>query len=237
MARFSDQVVIVTGGTGELGQSVSTAFLSEGATVVIFGRSAESFETMKAELDNSPRLGFQQADLTDEGSVNAAINAVLEQHRRIDAVVNVAGGYFGGVPVAQMPTDRWDQMMRLNLNSVFYVCRAALPSMIARKSGAIVNVGSRAGESGVGGLGAYSVSKAGVRVLTEAIAEEVKHDGVRANCVLPSVIDTPANRKAIPNADFDTWVKPEVIAQTILFLASDEASATSGASIPVYGRA
>jgi NAD(P)-dependent dehydrogenase (short-subunit alcohol dehydrogenase family) len=236
--RFDGSAALITGGTGALGLAVVGAFLAEGASVAVPYRSQEGADSLRARVGAlASRLAFFRADITDEVSVGEMVDAVVERFGAVDILANIAGGFRGGVHVSDLPTETWNAMLDLNLRSVFYVCRAVLPHMKTRKRGKIITVSSRAGLSGVAGMSAYSVSKAGVRVLTESIAAEVLHDGIRANCILPSIIDTAANRTAMSKADFSRWATPEEIARVVLFLASDEAAVISGAAIPVYGRA
>ncbi|GIX06933.1 MAG: short-chain dehydrogenase [Candidatus Poribacteria bacterium] len=236
--RFRNQVVLVAGGTGGLGKAVVRAFLEEGAQVAALARSQEKLNALAAELESfADRLDCRSVDLTQEEPTRSAVQAVHRRFGRIDGLVNAVGGYFGGVPIAEMTLEQWDSMQRINVRTVLNTVRATLPYLQAGGGGFIVNVGSRAGLGGIAGMGAYCAAKAAVKVITEALAAEMLDAGIRVNCVLPSIIDTPENRRAMPKADFSRWVQPEEIARTILFLASGEASAISGASIPVYGRA
>lgn len=155
----------------------------------------------------------------------------------LDALVHVLGGFEGGDPVARMEASVWDRMLQLNLNAAFHMFRAALPGMLDAGHGRILAVGSRTAVEPAAGLSAYGVSKAGLVALIRTIALEVKNQGVTANVVLPSVIDTPANRKAMPKADFAKWVRPESIAKLLVWLASEEAADVNGAVIPIYGKA
>jgi NAD(P)-dependent dehydrogenase (short-subunit alcohol dehydrogenase family) len=238
MTRFDGKSVLVTGGTGALGSAVVQAFLMEGASVTVTYRAESPLDALRERVgDLRTRLDAVRADVTDEYEVHEAVSMTVARHGGIDALVNVVGGYFGGVPVERLSTDDWNRMHDLNLRSAFYLSRAVVPCMRARKSGRIVNVGSRAGLRGVATLSAYSVAKGGVVLLTEALAEELKDDGITVNCILPSVMDTPANRVAMPKADASRWATPDDVARVVLFLASDDARVVSGATIPVYGRA
>ena len=156
-----------------------------------------------------------RTNITQAEDVNQLITQTLEQFGQIDVLANIAGGFLGGIPTSDLELEKWDLMMDLNLKSVFLCCTAVLPHMIQRQSGKIVNVSARAGLNGIAGLSAYSTSKAGVRILTESIAEEVKNDGINVNAIMPSIIDTPPNCQAMPEA----------------------AKIINGAAIPVYGRA
>jgi NAD(P)-dependent dehydrogenase (short-subunit alcohol dehydrogenase family) len=157
------------------------------------------------------------------------------QFGRIDALVNAVGGYAGGVAVWDLSAKVFEQMLALNLRAGFLLFRAAAPVMIRQKSGAIVNVLSKAAFDHAAGAAAYAASKAAALALTDSLAEDLKGTGVRVNSVVPSIIDTEANRKAMPKADFSRWPKPEEIAKVILFLCSEDAKVVRGAAVPVYG--
>lgn len=236
--ELSDCSVVITGGTGALGTAVCEAYLRKGCQVAIpfiFDHEIEEFEKEIGDLKS--RVTLIRASVTEEAEVDSFFQTVLDKFGKIDILVNIVGGFKGGIPVSELGVEDWDAMMNLNLKSAFLSCRAILPHMKERKSGKIVNVSARAGLSGVAGLSAYCVSKGGVRLLTESIAEEVKDLGINVNAIMPSIIDTPANRTAMPAEDYSCWVSPTDIAKVILFLTSDDASVINGAAIPVYGRA
>lgn len=220
---------MVTGASGGLGAAVVDAFLAAGATVAGVARSV-------AARDATERFVAVPADLTTAAGARRAVEETLRSARGIDALVHTMGGFAGGRHVDVADDNTWDRMMDLNLRSAFLITRAVLPHMIQARYGRIVAVGSRTGVQPAAGLAAYAVSKAGLHTLIQTIALETLSSGITANAVLPSVIDTPANRKAMPDADFTRWVAPEKIAQQILWLCSEAASDTSGALIPVYGR-
>ena len=229
---------IVTGGTGALGTVVTEALLKEGYQVAVPYTSERNIEPFERQIGtHKSQVTLIRADLTVEADVQNFVQTVLDKFGQIDVLVNTVGGFVGGIPVAEMAEERWDFMMDLNLKSIFLCCKAVLPHMIERQCGKIVNTSARAGLSGIAGLGAYSVSKNGVRILTESIAEEVKDLGVNVNSLLVSIIDTPANREGMPDEDHSRWVSPDDIAKVILFLISDAAAIINGAAIPVYGRA
>ncbi len=183
------------------------------------------------------QVNLHQVDVTDPTQVQRFTATIINQFEGIDVVANIAGGFIGGLSVSEMDTEKWDFMMDLNLKSVFLMCKAVLPHMIERSSGKIVNVSARAGLAGAAGMGAYCVSKGGVRTLTESIAEEVKEKGININAIMPSIIDTQANRQSMPEADFSKWVSPHQIAKVVRFLVSEDAQIINGAAIPVYGQA
>ena len=229
---------VVTGGTGGLGVAVTEALLKTGCQVAIPITSDRHIAALEQQIGNlKSQVTAIYADLTVEAEVQNFFRTVLDEFGHVDILANIAGGFFGGVPVAETDVAKWEFMMDLNLKATFLCCKAVLPQMIERRYGKIVNVSARAGLSGIAGLGAYCASKSGLRVLTESIAEEVKDSGINVNSILPSIIDTPANRKAMPDEDHTRWVSPSDIAKVILFLTSEDSAIINGAAIPVYGRA
>jgi NAD(P)-dependent dehydrogenase (short-subunit alcohol dehydrogenase family) len=234
--RFLGKVALVAGGTGGLGRAVSLAFLQEGAKVAVTYRKPEEFDALKqAAGAKGSRLGGYATDVTDETAVSQCVEKILAEHGRLDALVNTVGGYAGGVQLWDLQTRVLDQMLALNLRSGYALSRAVVPAMLKRKSGAIVNVVSKAALDHPAGAAAYAASKAAALALLDSLAADLKGTGVRVNSILPSIIDTQANRKAMPKADFAIWPKPEDIARVILFLCSDDAKVIHGAAIPVYG--
>ncbi len=226
--------VLITGGTGILGSAVTKAYIAQGDNVAVtylFENEVERFKHYNPDI--SEDVTFLFADVTEEANVKKCFSTFGQ----IDVLVNIVGGFVGGTPAAELDIEKWDFMMNLNLKSVFLCCKTALPQMTARGNGKIVNVSARAGLKGEAGLSAYCVSKGGVRTLTEALAAEVMDAGVNVNAIMPSVIDTPANRESMPDEDHSRWVAPADIAKVICFLTSEEASVINGAAIPVYGRA
>jgi NAD(P)-dependent dehydrogenase (short-subunit alcohol dehydrogenase family) len=233
-SRFSGKLVLVAGGTGGLGSAVSRAFLEEGAKVVVTYREQKEFDAVnRAAGAHAASLEGQRVDITDESAVTQLIDRVLAQYGRLDVVVNTVGGYVGGVKLWQLDTRTFDQMLALNLRSGFLLARAAAPAMLKQGRGAIVNVASKAALDHPGGAAAYAASKAAAVAMMDSFAEDLKGTGVRANSILPSIIDTEANRKAMPNADFSKWPKPEEIARVVLFLCSEDAKVIHGAAVPV----
>lgn len=231
---FSDGVALVTGASGALGSAVCEAFADAGATVA--AADVVEPDDEDALLDTGEEtIQFYQGDFTDESEVERVVSAVVDDHGRLDYLANIAGTWRGGTPIAETDADIFDFLFDVNLKTAFLASKHALPHL-REKEGAIVSVSARASLEGGEGDGPYRASKAGVRLLTETIAEEEK-GAVRANAVMPSVIDTPANREMLPDADHETWVDPADIAETILVLCSDATSVTSGAAVPVYGEA
>lgn len=225
---------IVTGGTGGLGTAVVEAFLDEGRRVVVPWLD----ERERDRLEPREGLELVQADLFDPGAVDAVVaRAAAAPDAPLRTVVNLVGGFSEGGRVHETPVEEFERQFRLNLRPTYLVTAAALPYLLDAGDGAIVCVGTRAALRPFPGAAGYIASKRAVLAFVEALAVEYRNDGVRANAVLPSVIDTPGNRAANPNADFEKWVKPEEIARVIAFLCSEDSAVASGAAIPVYGRA
>jgi NAD(P)-dependent dehydrogenase (short-subunit alcohol dehydrogenase family) len=229
-----DAVVLVTGGTGALGSAVTLGALEAGATVVVTYRDARDLDALaaRASLPARERLEGIRADVTDGESVRRLVDAVTARYRRLDVLVNTVGGFAAGDLLA---TDEraWDAMLTVNLRSAYLCCRAVLPGMLAAARGRIVNVASRSVVPPTGGFLAYTVAKSGVIALTQALAHEVRGRGITVNAVLPSTMDTEANRRAMPTANRKDWVTPESVARAILFLASDDAADVTGTLLAV----
>jgi NAD(P)-dependent dehydrogenase (short-subunit alcohol dehydrogenase family) len=225
-----DRTVVVTGGTGGLGAAVTGTLLGEGWRVVVPWFVEEEL----ARVEEHEGLTLVQADLTDPGSAATVVEAAGDGLR---ALVNLVGGFAMGGRVHETPVEDFERQLRLNLRPAYLMCAAALPRMLAAGDGAIVCVSSRAAVRPFAGAAGYITSKAAVLAFVDALDAEYRDDGIRANAILPSTIDTPANRAAMPDADFDTWVKPAEIARVVAFLCSDAARVTSGGHVPVYGRA
>jgi NAD(P)-dependent dehydrogenase (short-subunit alcohol dehydrogenase family) len=233
-----EKVVLITGATGALGQATSRTLAEAGARLALTARSEQRLADLASTLGlPADCLLTHPADVTDAASVDELVRQTVTYFGRVDALLHVAGGWRGGKTVAETALSDLDFMLTLNLKSAFLVCGAVIPHMIARGWGRIVAVGSRTAVRPTRLSGAYAAAKAGLVALIEAIAAEVKGKGITANVVLPSTIDTPANRQAMPSADFSKWVPPEQIAAAMLYLCSDEAAPINGARIPVYGGA
>ena len=229
---FSNKVVLITGGTGALGKAVVEGFTSSNATSIttyITDKEAENAQTRIGTLE------LIKADITMEDQVRNLVSQVVQKHRRIDVLVNVVGGYIGGKKVSELEESEWDKMMNLNLKSAFLISKHVLPVMVLAKHGKMIHISSRTGLKSGGHDSAYAASKSGLIRLVESISEEVKEYGINVNCILPSIIDTDANRKAMPNSDFSKWVKTRDLASLVLFLCSEEAKVINGAAIPAYG--
>jgi NAD(P)-dependent dehydrogenase (short-subunit alcohol dehydrogenase family) len=227
-------VAILTGGTGALGQSITAALLGAGGVVAIPYAVPEEAKRLEARLspDQRARVLALPADVTDEASLGKFVQVVGERHGRVDGLVNAVGGFAGG-DLVSTPLPEWERMMKLNLTSAVIACRAVLPGMIEARRGRIVNIASRAVLSPQGGFIAYTVSKAAVITLTQALAQEVKPHGVAVNAVLPSTMDTPANRRAMPDADRSGWVSTDAVASVVAFLLSDRGAAVTGSAVTV----
>ena len=239
MSTLDGKVAIITGGAGGLGAAVVTTFLAAGARVTVPVEKDSDLDTLRkrAHIPASAPLGGTRLELTDEAAVRAYYTRVAREHGGLDILVNLAGGFAGGQPVHETPWSLWQQQLDINLKTAVLSCAAAVPHLLARGGGAIVNVGTRTATQPAASLAAYAASKRAVLQLTEALAAELRDGDVTANAILPSVIDTPANRRGNPDADHTRWVKPAELARVILFLVGPDARVISGAAIPVYGRA
>ena len=232
---FGGGTVIVTGGTGALGGAVVEGLLEAGARVLVtYVVDAEVAPFRERFAGHGERVELHRCDLRRGGEVAALFERVATDSLR--AVVNLAGGYTW-TRLADADDAALERLLDLNLRTTFTVCRAAAGALVAAGGGAIVNVSARAALRGEAGNGVYGATKAAVLALTGSLSEELKDAGVNVNAVLPSIIDTPANRAAMPNSDPAKWVAPEDLASVIVFLASDAAAAVHGAGIPVYGLA
>lgn len=229
---FTDDVILVTGACGALGSAIAEAFAAAGATTC--GTDIISPEDEDAQIDPDV-IQYYQGDFTDESDVETVISDVTADHGKLTGLCNIAGTWQGGSPIEETTVETFDMLFNINLKTMFLASKHAIPHL-RDTNGAIVSVSARSSLSGGEGDGPYRASKAGVRLLTETIAEENIGD-IRANAIMPSVIDTPMNREMMPDADHSTWVDPHDIADVVLFLCSNEASVTSGAAVPVYGEA
>ena len=231
-----DRVVLISGATGVLGSAVTRTFAQTPVRLALTGRSEQKLERLAVEAGlPRERIFTTAADVTQAASVEDLADVIRAHFGRIDVLLNTAGGWSGGKPVWETSVDEWDHMLALNLHSAFLLSRAVLPHMLEAGWGRIVHVSSKTAVAPRGKRAAYAVSKMGLVTLTEVIAAEVKGTGVTANVILPSVIDTPANRASMPKADPRKWVPPERIAAMMQFLCSDAAASINGARIPIYG--
>ncbi len=229
---FEGKTALIAGGTGGLGRAVSLAFLGEGAKVVVpYRTEAEFGELKRATADREAQLVGRAVDVLNE----AAVAQLVEETGSIDVLVNTVGAYVGGVELWNLAPADFDRMLNLNLRAGYLLARAVVPRMLKRGGGAVVNVSAKAALDHGAGASAYAASKAASLAMMDSLAAETRDTGVRVNSVLPSIIDTKANRDAMPGADFAAWPKPEDIANVILFLASDAAKVVHGAAVTVYG--
>ena len=236
--NFHDKVVLVTGGTGGLGREVTMAFLEAGSSVTVTYQVAEEYAAVVAAAQ---RIGAvapvgASVDVTDAQAVEKFVAEIVAKHGRLDILVNTVGGYAGGTNLWEVDAPTYDKMLQLNLKAGFVLARSVVPQMIRQNRGWIVNIASKAAFDHAAGGALYAASKAAALALMDSLAAEVKPLNINVNSVLPSIIDTAANRKAMPKADFAKWPKPEEIARVILFLCSEEARVIHGAAIPVYGK-
>jgi NAD(P)-dependent dehydrogenase (short-subunit alcohol dehydrogenase family) len=231
---FTGKVVLITGATGALGRVVARQFHTAGATLALTSRSEPRLHQLFPDLALDPQhLLLGGVDLREMAPAEAMVQQIAQRFGRLDVVVNTVGGYRGGVPVPQMTVDDWDDMLTLNARVAFIVSRAVVTLMQQAGEGKIVHVAGRAALLGSAGVAAYAAAKSAVVRLTESLAAELREHGINVNCVLPGTIDTPANRAAMPDADFSRWVAPEAVGEVILFLCSPAARALYGAAIPV----
>jgi len=226
------RAAIVTGGTGALGRAVVKRLLGSGARVAVSYRRADEWRSLEAEAGPGAALFGFEAELADAAAAAAFVEQAERKLGLVDAVALVAGGWAGGTSFDMAPVDEWSRMLRGNLDSAAYVCRAALPHL-RKQGGSIVAIGSRAAETGGSGMAAYAVSKVALHALVRVLAQENRAQGVRVNAVLPVTIDTPANRNAMKDANSSGWTSADRIAQVVVFLLSNESLATTGALVPV----
>jgi NAD(P)-dependent dehydrogenase (short-subunit alcohol dehydrogenase family) len=227
--------VLVTGGTGAIGRAVTKRLLSDGHRVAATWLHCE--EAAELVCGAGADLMCVRADVTDPASIADAVEEIESRYGAIDALVHLVGAWHGATPVHEQSLEDWNRMLAVNLTSAFLCCRATLPRMIERNRGRIVLTSTRSTETDRSGQAAYAVSKAGVEILAQAITEENKSADVTVNVIAPSIVDTPANRRAMPRSAFSAWVLPEEVAASVSFLVGDQAGALRGARLPLYGRA
>jgi NAD(P)-dependent dehydrogenase (short-subunit alcohol dehydrogenase family) len=220
--------VMLTGAAGNLGRAVASAFAEAGANLVLL-------DVKRGALQDSDKQLFIATDLLDAASVQAAVDKALQRFKRVDVLCNIAGGFRMGSPVHETSDKDWNFLFDLNARTVLNMSRAVVPVMLKAGGGKIVNIGAYAAQKGVAQMGAYVASKSAVIRLTETMAAELREKNVNVNCVLPTIIDTPENRAAMPDVDPKRWVAPQDLARVIVFLASDAARAIHGAALPVTG--
>jgi NAD(P)-dependent dehydrogenase (short-subunit alcohol dehydrogenase family) len=227
------RAVIVTGGTGALGRAVVEALLRDGARVAVPYRSEPAWRELSGALGSPAALLGRAADLTDAAATGRFVDEAVRWAGRLDGVAAIAGGYAGSAAFDAAPAGEWEQMLRANLEATRSICRAALPPLLQHR-GSVVTVSSQLASKGGAGAAAYAVSKAAVEALTRVLALENETRGVRFNCVAPGTIDTPDNRRAMPDADVSRWTPAAAIAKVVVFLLSPDSAPVTGAVIPVH---
>jgi len=230
---FKDRTVMLTGAAGNLGQALAAAFAQQGARLVLLGRQTDAMRIIFGE--EGPDRLYLATDLLDAQQVSAAFNAAVHRFARVDVLCNLAGGFRMGPAVHQTEDSTWDFLEDINVRTMLNMVRAVVPHMIECGGGKIVNVGAFAAQRGVAAMGAYCAAKSSVVRLTESMAAELREKHINVNCVLPTIMDTPENRAATPDADPARWVAPKDLANVIVFLASPAARAIHGVALPVTG--
>ncbi len=227
---------VITGATGSLGREVAMEFLRNGGNVITNYRDENKFLHLKKYVFGSKKLYGYQADLTLENNVKIFFNRVRDRFKRIDALIHLVGGFWMGKEIADTDVNNWQHMMNLNLTSTFLCTREAFSKMRKQCGGIIITISSKTAEEFPDRMGAYSVSKAAVLGLTQTLANEGKQYTIQANCLLPSIIDTPANRQSMPNADYTMWVNPKDIAKLLIQLCKPQARLLSQTALKIYGK-
>ncbi|MEZ5464123.1 MAG: SDR family NAD(P)-dependent oxidoreductase [Lysobacteraceae bacterium] len=226
-------LVVVTGAAGALGRAVAGHFLSKGHAVALVDREDAALKAAYADVDGDKL--FVVTDLTNTAATRDALSSVFADKGAAGVLCNIAGGFTMGKPVDDADPSDWQRMIDMNVNTMLNACRAVVPGMRQAGVGKVINIAAASASSGKAMMGAYCASKDAVARLTESMAQELREQGINVNAVAPSIIDTPANRDAMPDADPARWVSPEKLSAVIGFLASDDASAIHGAVIPVVG--
>ena len=230
--NFSNKVVLITGGTGAFGRTLVKRFLDTGAKTIASFRN----ETEGAKLKRvNPQVEIIKLDISSEKEILKAVPILIRKFAKIDILVNTVGGYLGGKNVTQLGEDEWEAMMNLNLKSAFLISKHVIPVMKSGNGGNIILVSSKAGLKSDGYDSAYAASKAALIRFVESISLEFREDKISINCILPTTIDTEANRRAMPNADFSKWLSLEDLSNVVLFLSSSDSKVINGAAIQTYG--
>jgi NAD(P)-dependent dehydrogenase (short-subunit alcohol dehydrogenase family) len=230
---FQDRTVVITGAAGNLGRAVAKAFADRGARLVLIDRAREGLA--RAFRSDTATQWLAATNLLDQADVDAALRKAVDRFGRVDVLCNIAGGFRMGDAVHETADDTWDLMFDLNVRTLVHMSRAVVPLMLSAGGGSIVNVGAFAAQRGSASMGAYIASKGTVIRLTETMSAELRDKGINVNCVLPTILDTPENRAAMPSADPGRWVALDDLANVIVFLASPAARAIHGAAVPVSG--
>ena len=233
MPTFENKTIMITGAAGNLGRAVAESFISRGANLVLVDLNADALE--QAYPGEDTHLLRWAINLLKPAAIAGAVGAAKERFGNLHALAAITGGFHMGEAVHELPKDKWDLMMDINVRTLLNTVEAVVPGMVKVGAGKIVTIGANAARQGIAGMSAYIVAKSAVIRLTESMSAELRGQGINVNCVMPSIIDTPENRGAMPDADPGEWVSPEKLANVISFLCSEEASAVHGASVPVVG--
>jgi NAD(P)-dependent dehydrogenase (short-subunit alcohol dehydrogenase family) len=232
---LAGKVAILTGAAGNLGAAVARNLAAQGMNLALLDLKQEAFERAFGP-DLNPDWLISLTDISDSAAIAQMMDAVLARFGQVNALVNIAGGYAGGQSVIETPAETWDKMMNLNAKTAFLMSQAVAKTLVEKgQGGRIINIGAKPGLQGTANFAAYAASKSAVLRLTESMAAELRPHRITVNTLLPSMLDTPANRAAMPDADFNKWVAPDSLAGVISFLLSEAGRDISGASIPVYG--
>jgi NAD(P)-dependent dehydrogenase (short-subunit alcohol dehydrogenase family) len=235
--EFSEKVVVIAGASGNLGEAVARAFEQTEAHLALVDRSEHQLQQIFPRIANQERhLLVNCADMTNPSDVEEAMNRVRAKFNRLDVFISVVGAYQAGSPLHETSLETLDFLIDVNTRTFFIAAGAVVPTMLARGAGRIIGVAARPGLKGAANMSAYAASKSALIRLVESMSEELKHQNITVNCVIPGTLDTPQNRSASPDANYSRWVQPESLAKVIVFLASDAAKDISGAALPVYGR-
>jgi NAD(P)-dependent dehydrogenase (short-subunit alcohol dehydrogenase family) len=241
---FSNKVVMITGGTGALGKVLTKSFLNCNPKAIISTyRSEIELQELKTAINNlsdsstkiKTPVEFIKTDVTKENEIKNVFLNIIQKYEQIHILVNVVGGYIGGKSVTELDESEWDRMFNINLKSAFLISKNVLPIMTVNHYGKIVHISSQTGIKAEGNDSAYAASKAGLIRFVESVSQEVKESNININCVLPTIIDTKANRLAMPRADYSKWINPEDLSNVIMFLCSDYSKIINGSAIPTYG--
>ncbi len=243
--NFSTKTILITGGTGALGRILLKSFLIQNPkTIIVTYRSEKEMQDLKSDLSKSKEfqtedivsiIDFIKVDISNDNDIKKLISYISERYGQIHILINLVGGYIGGKSIFELTDLEWDKMIEINLKTAFLISKNVIPMMVTNRYGKIVHISSRTGIKAQGKDAAYASSKAALIRFVESVSEDVKDFNININCVLPTIIDTEANRKAMPDADFSKWIKPEDLSNVILFLCSDDSKIINGSAIPTFG--
>ena len=243
--NFSTKTILITGGTGALGRILLKSFLSQNSkTIIVTYRSEKEMQDLKSDLSKSKEfqtedivsnIDFMKVDISNDNDIKKLLSNISERYGQIHILINLVGGYIGGKSIVELTDLEWDKMIEINLKTAFLISKNIIPMMVTNRYGKIVHISSRTGIKAQGKDAAYASSKAALIRFIESVSEDVKDFNININCVLPTIIDTEANRKAMPDADFSKWINPEDLSNVILFLCSDDSKIINGSAIPTFG--